>query len=181
VFSQIRLPSSILPSFISSYRLLSSNYDISCSRVVQQMFWTHTINEGQSKKKKSFFFLSFVVHISVYREIERLWITCFAYNKENRQFFQEDLFIFSLVMQMYIYFHHMNILHTCLLIYIYIYIETHFFFFSDNSTHSTNECKWTSMISDCLPDWNLCNHHLLIHCLSDIFYLCMYINDKVKK
>lgn len=35
----LRLPSFIFPSDI--YTLLSSNYNITCSRVVGQMFWTH--------------------------------------------------------------------------------------------------------------------------------------------
>lgn len=55
VFSQIRLRSSILPSFISYYRMHSlvlSNYDIvRCWALVQQMFLRHTNNEGQLKKE----------------------------------------------------------------------------------------------------------------------------------
>ncbi len=132
------------------------------------------------RKKNRFFFSSLDICTSVDQEIERLWITCFAYNKrKSTAFFFKRIFLYSHLSCKYIY---SFIIWMYFTLYVYIYIESNlFFFFSDNSTHSTNECKWTAMISDCLPDWNLCNHHLLMYCLSDIFYLCMYITDKVKK
>lgn len=58
VFSQIRLPSPILPSFISSDRmsslhrlLITTSFAVG---VVQQMFWTHTSNEGQADAEEKF-------------------------------------------------------------------------------------------------------------------------------
>jgi hypothetical protein len=65
----------------------------------------------------------------------------------------------------------------------YILLDKTIYSFSLTAQHLASDWKWTSMISDRLPDCILCNHHLLIYCLSDIFYLyvCVYIYDKVKK
>jgi hypothetical protein len=54
---------------------------------------------------------------------------------------------------------------------IYIFEYKRIFSLFLTTQHSINECKWTSIISDRLPDWILCNHHLLMLGLSDIFYL----------
>jgi hypothetical protein len=163
------------------YSLLSSNYDIPRSRG-NATDVLNTYHEWRTIKEKVFFLLLHV-YTSVYREIERLWITCFVYNKEFDNFFKR-IFLYSHLSYKYIHIFSLYeyILYTCILIY-HIYKLISFCSFSPTAQHSTNECKWTSMISDLLPDWILCNHYLLMCCLSDIFYLYIYIyrDDKVKK
>jgi hypothetical protein len=107
------------------------------------MFWTHTINEGQSKKR--FFSLS----LYMYKCLSRDWKTMdhlFCAIKYSSTFIKR-IFLFSHLSNIYIFFHYMNILHTCLLIHhICIYLYTKRFLRSlwqlNSQQKSVNEHQW---------------------------------------
>jgi hypothetical protein len=163
------------------YSLLSSNYDILRSRVVHNRCFEHIPSMKDNQRKG---FLSLCMDKCLLRE-RKTMNHLFCAIKYLTTFFKR-IFLYSYLSNIYIfalYEYTSHLLTYTSLMYIFIYKTISSF--SRTAQHSTEECKWTSMISDRLPGWILCNHHLLIHCLSNIFYLFffVYINtyDKVKK
>lgn len=170
VFSQIRLPSPILPSFISYDRmsilhrlLITTSFAVG---VVQQMFWTHTNNEGQSIDEKKF--SSEKVSVSF------TFLLSFVHS-----------FLRSLVIDLYTF-------HTCLLMMHLTYPDRFIPSFGQFNTRQTseNDRQWYR-----IGCFEILYNHLTfaspffaffsLYCVCPTYFIfmciCTQLDDKVKK
>jgi hypothetical protein len=143
------------------------------------MFWTHTLNEGQSKKRFFLLFLSLFMYIQVFVERSNDYgslVLCTI--KDSITFWRGSFYTLTCHIYIFSFYEYTSHLLTYIsYVYLYIYLYTSQFLLSlwqlNTRQASVNERK--PIISDRLPDRLLCNHHLLTHCLSDMFYLYLYI------
>ena len=141
--------------------------------VVQQMFWTHTDNEGQSERsaeterEKE---RTFDSSTSVCQEIERFASLSFCLrHKQSNSFFKGTI---SSTLTDCCFCVHFTLACLCL-VFIYKPISS----FSRTTQHSTNEWKWTSMILDRLPACLPLMQSSFAYVLSVRYFLslCVYI------
>jgi hypothetical protein len=185
VFSQIRLPSSILPSFISSYRCIASLVLITtylawgwwCNRCFEQ------IRSMKDNQRKGFFFL-LDIYVQVFIERSKDYGSLVLCAIKNSTTFSRGSF-YTLTCHINIYIFFIIWIYFTLaylyIIYIYIYLYTKQFFLSlwrlNTRQKSVNERQWYRIA--CLT-----GSYVIIICLYAVcptYFIFIYTDDKVKK